>query len=350
MPKILWIGTATEIEPDIVHDAKLHAVDLEVWNVDTKLTEPQRYDVATRTRDVPGGQRLVDLVARASFDLAVFRFPHYFDERTTGKFDLAPLRNRPVCTWASEQGPMLEVAMRAAAGFRHVVVNNRHEMGEWRARFAQSASTRYSVHYVPVGCTERYVTETELDKVSPIEARDLLADGKAHYECTRCSGDWKRRSVEALVSPMIEGRASLSLYGPDEGLHGWYAVPGAGDYYRGQYAPETYVDVYARHKIYLGITWNWGLGGYGIKLARALAAGIPVLWHRTVGMAEDDLVAGKHLALSSSADETRMRVEELLADDARRAELGAEGQRFALENWRWAPNLLRLLEEVNCDR
>jgi hypothetical protein len=337
-PKILWIGTATEIEADIVHDAKLYGVDLEVWDVDLKLTEAQRYQ--GKTRQVPGGQRLIDLVARARFDLAVFRFPYYLDERIA-RFDLGPLRSRPVVTWASEQGPMLETAMRAASGFRHLAVNNRHEIPAWRARYPGAC-----VHYLPIGCTVR-----EQPRLASFDLeRDVIADGKAHYECTKCSGDWKKRSVEALVSPLIEDKTSLSLYGPDEGLHGWYAVPGAGTHYRGQYAPAAYADVYARHKIYLGISWNWGLGGYGVKLARALATGIPVLWHRTVGMAEDGLVAGKHLLCTSTPDETRMRVKELLAEEDRYAELGAEGQRFALENWRWVPNLLRLLEEVNRDR
>jgi glycosyltransferase involved in cell wall biosynthesis len=211
----------------------------------------------------------------------------------------------------------------------------------WRARYPET-----SVHYLPIGCTER-----DAPRLAPFDhEKDVVADGKAHYECTRCSGDWKRKSIEALVLPMIEDKVSLSLYGPQSGMCGWFAVPGAGDSYRGTYAPEAYAHVYARHKIYLGISWNWNFGGYGVKLARALATGIPVLWHRTVGMAEDGLTVGKDLLATSTAEETRMRVRELLADDERRAELGAEGQRFALTHWRWVPNLLRLCEEVNRDR
>jgi hypothetical protein len=338
--KILWIGTATEIEPDIVHDAELHGIGIEVWNVDLKLTEPQRLSATTKTRDVPGGQRLIELVKKATFDLAVFRFPYYLDERIE-RFDLGPLRTRPICTWASEQGPMLETAMRAASGFRHVAVNNRHEVNAWRARYPNAF-----VHDLPIGCTVR-----DAPRLAAFDyVNNLVADGKAHYECTKCSGDWKKRSVEALVLPLIADKTRLSLYGPDEGLHGWFAVPGAGDYYKGQYAPTAYPDVYGRHKIYLGISWNWGLGGYGVKLARALATGIPVLWHRTAGMQKDGLIAGKHLSTSASAEETRRRVHDLLIDADRRAEMGAEGQRFALTNWRWTPNLLRLLEEVNRDR
>jgi hypothetical protein len=330
--KILWIGTATECEPDIVHDAKLFGLDLEVWNVDEKLTAEQRYDETTRTRDVPGGRALVQLVQRATFDLAVFRFPYYFDREV----DLTPLRDRPVVAWSSEQGPMLDEAMRVCEGFANIAVNNRHEMPAWRARFPD----RW-LHYLPFGCTER-----RLSVIPEPKERDFIADGKCHYACTRCGHDWKRRSVETMILPLIEDWASLALYGPNEDLHGWYAVPGAGEFTRGEYAPEKAALVYARHKVYVGISWNWGLGGYGAKLARALAARIPVLWHRTVGMAEDGLISGVHLVTSSSAEETRLRARELLQDDDRRRELAGMGQAFALDRWRWAPNLLRLLDEV----
>jgi glycosyltransferase involved in cell wall biosynthesis len=217
-------------------------------------------------------------------------------------------------------------------------VNNRHELGAWRARFPGSV-----VHELPVGCTLREAPRFHTDF-------DLVADGKCHYACSQCGQDWKRRSIEALVLPLLGSGASLNLYGPRGTSCGWHHVPGTGPHTRGIYPAATYADVYARHKVYVGISWNWGLGGYGIKLARALATGIPVLWHRTLGMAEDGLIAGRHLVTSAAPEETRLRVRELLIDKDRAEALGAEGQAFALREWRWGPNLLRLLDEVRRDR
>jgi hypothetical protein len=329
--KVLWIGTKTECEPDIVKDCEEAGVTIEVWDVHEDALDLGPLSPKTRMRVAPPGMPLVKALAKASFDLAVLRYPYYLLEV---KKELLGLE-RPIVAWGSEQGPTLEFAINASRGFTRIAVNNRLEMPIYRKEFPGA-----KILYLPFGCTDRGTL------AGPPE-RDLIADGGCHYLCTGCAGTLKRTSVDVLVRPVMTGAHSLSLYGSSVVEHGWPGVPGYGTYYKGAYAADEAASVYARHKLYLGISWNWQHGGFGIKLARVLASGLPVLWHRTPGMREEGLHVGEHLVVTSSAKETLDHVAYLLRDEDYRRALGEKGRAFALNTWRWAPNLMRLREEIS---
>ena len=326
MARILWIGTSTEIEPDILEDCLGVGIDIEVWNV---VGDGARLRPHPRIRHVPMGAELVHMVERATFDLAVMRYPYYLSDA-----DRVQLRDLPVVAWSSEQGPTISEAMATSVGFTRIAVNHRADLPAYRARFPDA-----KLFVLPFGCAKREPVAAPVD-------RDLLADGKCHYGCTFCGGTIKRRSVETVVIPAIEDARSLSLYGESPVDCGWLQVPGARPHYRGYFPPENAANIYARHRVYLGISWNWGHSGYGVKLARVLSAGLPVIWHRTPGMGKDGLIEGTHLVCTSTPAETRLRIDELLSSDDYCYTLSEQGRAFALREWRWSTNLLRLLHEV----
>ncbi len=340
-PRVVWIGTPTEIEDDIKDDCEDEGIRVDFWTV------PNEEERRPRTLI----QGITNRLERETYDLAVFRFPYFLSSEYKARHKKL-FRSRPIVCWQSEQGPTLPWALDASEGFPRVYVNNRYEMSIYRERFPEA-----EIGYLPFGCKKGYPQDEMRTgmQVGDMETHDLIADGKCHYQCgSTCSGELgngvKRESVETLVFPFlgIPGKGpSLSLYGDESLLHGWKGVLGAQPYYRGKYAPEYAAHVYAWHRVYLGISWNWKHGGYGAKLARALASGIAVLWHRTPWMALDGLREGQQLSTTAEPGETHLKVRRFLASRALREDIGAEGRAFALREWRWGKNLARMIEEVN---
>lgn len=322
--KVVWVAMPTEVEHDVLDDCAEAGIGCEVWSV-----HPDRPGEGTRWRHVDAAA-LPRLLEEAAADLVVLRYPTWATE------ELRAL-DGPIVAWSSEQGPTREAGERSLVGFRHRAVNNRAD-ADIRHGFDGTL-------YLPFGCALR--SHYHAPKVG-----DLIADGGAHYLCRDCGGDAKARSVDVMVRPLIEAGARLSLFGANNREHGWAGVPGAADgdpimsvwsHYCGTFPPWAAHDVYRRFRAYVGISWNHEASGYGCKLARAMASGIPVVWHRTPHMALDGLVETRDLLCSSSPAETLAAARQALDDPY----LGGRGREFALSHWRWSDNLKRIAAEVS---
>lgn len=339
--RVVWVvedgPIGGEVEVDLVQAAKVGAWQVEVRQVPTSR-ECQRM--------------LLDELMKRDDDLIVFRCPSWLVEAQMVEEAIRLFAHRPAVVWCSEQGPTRSVALAAARGWPRVAVNNRVDEA-WYGR----QLPKQRILYLPFGCAEWmdspdspgrsfYEWRQEWAEVGEYPRADFVADGGCHYACSE-DGGWKRESVRVMVEPLLDQR--LALYGHGPADHGWLGVPGAETNYRGRYEPARHWTVYAAAKIYVGITWNWAFGGYGIKLARALAAGIPVLWHRTYGMELEGLAHGEHLWASATPEETRTGALWLLSHEEDQQRLAAAGRAFALREWEWGANLKRLVQEVARD-
>lgn len=338
--KIAWIATQqTEAEHDIVLCGR---PGLEIIMCCSEPTTDPIFQLAATANSAFGRLKLMRDLSALQADLYIFRYPYWVD-------DSLPIP-QPAVAWASEQGPTRHWAIRTSRLFEHVAFNAKIEEQAYREALPGKV-----LHYLPFGCTARSVQRPD-----PKFASDLIADGRCHYACSgHCGTDPphtdKHTSVDAMVIPLIRDGFNLKVWGlvdwgPVNRLCGWMGVPEIkaepDRFYGGMYAAEDYASVYASCKVYIGVSWNWRLGGYGTKLARALVSGIPVLWHRTVGMELDGLVTDEHLEVSTYPDETVCKARELLGDEKRRIELGRAGRDFALRNWEWGDNLLRLAKDI----
>jgi len=340
--KIVWVCNSTEAETDLWRAAQNHAdLDIETWcvsAVEGKIELP--YFQHGVLRPGPEGRReLLERVAAVGADLFVFRYPTWLTaDGLEGTFRRL-FADRPVIGWVSEQGPTKEWALATMKHFAWVAVNARVELPFYRA-----ALPGVKLSYLPFGCAWR--TDEELTS-RPQYLADFVADGSCHYLCGEYGG-WKKPSVDVMVRPLLDQDIALWGHAPDR--CGWKGVPGAAGKYRGAYAPVEHAQVYTSSKVYLGISWNWSLGGYGIKLARALGAGICTMWHRTVGMELDGIIPGVHLVAPGTAEETRAEGLRLLGDSEARQTIAAAGRAFALAHWEWGANLKRLIDDVHHGR
>jgi len=153
-------------------------------------------------------------------------------------------------------------------------------------------------------------------------------------------------SVERMVIPLLKDY-DITIYGGGSDIHAWDQIEVAISRYAGRFHHWQYGEILKRGRMYVGITWNWQHGGYGIQLARALAAGIPVMWSYTAGMHMDGLVSGEHLAVSNDATQTVSLADYYTSHPKELVELGNRGQEWFNNNWRWDLNIRRLVEEVN---
>jgi hypothetical protein len=340
--KVAWIGYSMESEVDLCRAARdRDDLTVRLWHLGATVHEtvaPYMDGVLAATIHDPGTaeSRVEALRAFAAedADLYVFRYPMWITEVPEVEAEFHGLfADRPAVAWMSEQGPTLPSALTAARPFQRIAVNNPYEMPMYRLRYPDAR-----LYYLPFGCADWGPAAPE-----DHYRADFIADGGCHYQCVE-HGGWKARSVETMVAPLLD--QDLALWGHEPEDHGWAGVPGAAGKYRGTYPAADAASVYASSRVYVGISWNWAHGGYGCKLARALAAGIPVLWHRTLGAELDGLVEGEHWLCSSSPEETRRNARTLLKDEDLARSLGAAGRAFALREWEWGTNLSRLVEEV----
>jgi glycosyltransferase involved in cell wall biosynthesis len=342
--RIVWVGYAMESEVDLVHAVAARPdMDLEVWHVGGTVHATVApyvgagHAIPVSIYDPGDAASRIDVLRRLAAveaDLYLLRYPTWIGEVPEVEEEFGRLfKDRPVVAWMSEQGPTLPSALTAARPFQRIAVNNRYEMPMYRLRYPDAR-----LYYLPFGCTDWWRPAPHVGYNAA-----FVADGGCHYRCVE-HGGWKARSVETMVFPLLD--QDLALWGHEPEDHGWAGVPGAAGKYRGTYPAADAVSVYASCRVYVGISWNWAHGGYGCKLARALAAGIPVLWHRTLGAELDGLVEGEHWLCSSSPEETRRNALRLLNDEDLARRLGAAGRKFALDEWEWGANLQRLVEEV----
>ena len=334
--KIIWVAHPSECEFDIVESCRQSGIELVLYQV-----APYVLSMEEGKHEGPSAGKFYGKEAQHSLllklkdetaDLIVFRYPYWIGDEWLS--EIHAIENRvPTITWCSEQGPTIQEAINAARRFHNIAVDNYQDILAYKA-----ACPDNNVIYLPSGCarwSDKLIAKPEYS------GRRIVTDGSAHYACfEKCAGDSKRISVETMALPLKD--YSVSIYGSADPVHGWGGVSQLQHSFRGFYHPAEYPHVYASHELYVGITWNWRYGGFGIKLGRALASGIPVIWHRTVGTDLEGLVEGTHLEFSSSPAETKEKVDYYLEHPEARKRLGDVGQAWAYENWDWAMCLSRI--------
>lgn len=272
-------------------------------------------------------------------NLIVMKFPFWLPGDLVGEA-VRLSTNRPVVAWCSEQGPMRKAAMQSVIPWPRIAVNNMQDFHLYKRTFPGK-----KIFYMPFGCApSEGCTVSRCDDNGEF---DVLVDGVPHYVCSVCGGSWKRQSINTMVHPLLNQPYKVAIYGPKFGPHGWSNVPGVCNEYKGSFYPWDYPAIYAKTKLYLGISWNWNFGGFGCKLARALSTGVPVIFHRTVGMAEEGLANGVQLATSSTPEETKQLVDYYLTHDEERRRMGLRGQMWANAMWDWAMLLKKLADELS---
>lgn len=338
--RILWISWPTQVEGDLLaaagRDPELEIVCGDVWR--SAATTTLHY--GRRSWDVDGIADFVQLTEKP--DLIVIRYPFWLTEGDIPRFKEG-LQGIPHVVWCSEQGPTRVWAEGTSAPFDNIAVTSRVDVRHFKARFPDKR-----IFYLPFGSVAYDAAD-----LTPDESyrTDLMADGVAHYACEPDGGGHgveKRESVETMIHPV----AALNLHvsGPEMPPHSWRDVPWLRpEQIRAEWTAPSAPRIYSATKLYLGITWNWKVGGYGVKLGRALGCGVPTLFHQTEGIEEEFGERGQVIDWSASPVETRARVEYWLAHEDERRALGARGKAFADAHLDWAKNLKRLAKEVRGD-
>ncbi len=335
--RILWIANPMESEHDLWRSGQNHDdLDIEVWT--TIPTTDPHFTIGARDLSRESRRELLHQVAQQPADLYVFRYPTWIiaDDLLDDYHQL--FDGRPAIVWMSEQGPTLPSGLTCAKPFHRIAVSNWVDHRLYRSHFPTKR-----IYHLPFGCADWNVPRF------PARLVDLypkfVADGGCHYAC-REDGEWKAESVRVMVLPLID---DTDLYGHGPEDHGWNGVPGGAARYRGTFPSWEAAQIYARYRVYVGISWNWAFGGFGTKLARAMATGIPVLWHRTVGMEAEGLVPGLHLLAPSSGWETKEFADWLLRDPDHARRIGEAGRAFALDGWEWGTMLRRLVGKIKAE-
>ncbi len=321
--KIAWVGIPTEIEPDIERAAE-RTEDLEV-----KMF-PINNDSLGNNFPV-----VLKKIASEYFDLVLFKFPVYYNRESIDDSISKVLGHKRYVAWSSEQGPTRDFALVASNTFSHIAVNNLVDLSFYKGIFKDS-----TIHYLPFGSVVYDDNELIFDDNYK---SDLLADGVCHYACGEYRS-WKKKSVDVMILPILD--LDLKVYGRMALPCGWRGVPNLPFNRISEYSYNFINRLYPSVKLYLGISWNWYHGGYGMKLARALGTGVPVLWHYTFAM-EQDFEYDNQLVWSKTPEETRELVLYYLSHDKERIEMGQHGRQYANKHLDWGKNLIKLAKEVN---
>lgn len=346
-PLIYWIALFTEIEYDLYQLSKLTnkfdlrlcslTKDMEGFGVTkwTNYSDAKKIVLADKTKADNISERLEVLkrVANENPDLIILRYGSGFEgyQDRINKIMI----DQNFWLWCSEQG----VSRRKqegiiAGGFNNVLANNKVDQKYYQNKFPKK-----KIGYLPFGCVPQIHKRV---KPKPEYMCDCIADGTPKYYSDKTI--YKKQSIDTMIMPLV-GKVDLGLWGKGDGKLGWKAIPGLSQYYKGEYLYDNVAEVYSSCKIYLGISNNWFHGGYGKKLATALACGIFVIWHETPGI-HGDFEYHKNLMWSPTPKETLILVEHYLRYDDARERLAINGQKYAYEKLSWEKNLLKIVEET----
>ena len=331
--KVLLAGFPTDL--DTCFHRSCEDAGIELTNVMVYRPNPYN-EIPLEGKYVLISDPRIDDVLNQDYDLYIFRYPFWLDQQPKLQ---ALIGKKPIVVLTTEQGPTREETMPTCEPFQIIGVNNRQEILRYKERFPNK-----KILYFPFGAVNFREDERQ---PNPKYKCDFVADGAPHYSCVCCNG-LKRASLDVLVQPLLD--YDVALYGhctisPDE--HSWQHMPGGEAHYRGVYLANEHPKVYNSAKAYLGITFNWRDGGFGVKLGRALSTGVPIIWHRTLGQELEGLEEGKHFFCSSSPDETREVAAYILSHEAEAKAVGECGRLWAVENWGYDKTLERLVREIH---
>jgi len=314
--KILWFHSVPgEVEHDVYISCKQYNIDITIYAVN--YVNPP-YPYIGISADEVG-----KIINSNPADLYVLRYPD--------GLSMPESQNKVLC-WTSEQGPTRENAETSTRPYRNIGYNNKQELDFYK-------STGKRLFYLPF-CGR------EIDTNYNNTIYDIVTTpGAPHYNCNCCNG-LRRKSVETMILPLVQNNYNIGIYGMAETEHGWNQVPNLGDKYKGGFKWEDYYKIAQLGKLNVEITWNWSDGGYGCKLGRLLGAGVPIIWHKTIGMELDGFEKGNQIDWSSSPEETIQLVDYYLSHDKERIEMAKRGHEWFKNNWVWAKNLERIANEI----
>lgn len=265
-------------------------------------------------------------IANVDADLIILRYPQ-------SSWAL-PKSLEKTIAWTSEQGPTKTEARNSVARFNKVAVNNKVDLNEYSATF-----TNKKIFYLPFGGRQNAYRKN--NHYFGIYNSDIVCSTNPHYKCNCCNG-LKRQSFDIMIRPLLNMK--IDCFGIKNTDHGWDGVPDLNDKYTGWFEHWRYQDFLSMARVYVDTTFNWRDGGYGCKLARALANGIPIVWQRTVGCELD--IPDPVVKWSSSPQETLEIVTYLLDHPKEAEELGDAGYQWFLKNWVWSDNIQRIANEL----
>lgn len=350
--KVVWFGSITDCEMDLTAAIAKHPeINLTLYALTDKADKNHVYHRSCLTESTNIVINEVDTtqipdicrsVVELNNDLIIVRHPVWIPNDGTAKeiCDLIPPSQKLV-VWTWEWVPNYAMAqMPPLKPWPRIAVTNSEDA--YRAKMSYPDK---QILILPFGVVDR--TPEEL---APYEQylTDLMCDAQPHYECKEYNGV-KRVSVDQMIKPALElPEYKLSLWGSRYGettLCDWGSTPEFAPYHRGHFKTMEYPHVYTAAKIYLGVTWNYGTGGYSIRLARALSTGICTIWHNTVGREID--IPEEVIQWTINYEHTKHAIKHFMKNEDKRIELGKRGKEFALRNWEWGYQLKKLATEVN---
>lgn len=341
--KIAVVGWQTDVDADILKSCNDNDIETE-WlmlgpkNPYNAYVMGSRYDIATP-------ERIEKVINDSSIDLFIYKYPFWLDQYPQLK---AIIQSHPVIAWQTELGPTCHFGVQYSAGFHTIGVNSRYEMQAYEKAYPNA-----KVLYFPFGCCKW--DERDLRRYSQYTSDRLIADGSCHYACgpngQGCEGGWKHISCDTMIAPVAH--LGLAVYGNlfnldppyGDGKHGWEASPWKA-MHAGVYDWEDYHKIYSSAKVYLGITFNWKLGGFGVKLPRAMSCGIPVLWHKTIGLELDGFRHAEHYLACATPEDTLSYTKAMLSNPDFAQEMGERGKEFVLQNFQYCDIISRVVDNM----
>jgi len=349
---ILWFSSCSDNEFDLTAAIAKHPdIKLTLYILADKQDKNHAYHMSQLTKapniiinEIEGPQ--IDDIFRhlpnMEKDLIILRHPTWIPSEGRAKELADMLVNEPyiVTTW--EWVPNYAMAqMPPLLAWKRIAVTNSQDYKRAKMSFPDK-----QILYLPFGVVDR--TPEELAP-SGQYSTDLLCDAQPHYECAEYNGV-KRASVDLMIKPSIalSKDYKLALWGSrygDTTKCDWGSTSDFQPFHMGSFNTKEYPAVYAGGKIYLGVSWNYGTGGFSVRLARALSTGIMVIWHETEGRKED--LPEDIMMFSISYDHTTNIINHFMKHEEQRVDLGLKGKKWAISNWEWGKQLKRLAKEIS---
>jgi len=346
---ILWFSSPSDNEFDLTAAIAKHPdINLTLYVLSDNQDQNHAYHMSQLTRapniiinEIEGPQ--IDAIFKhlpnVQKDLIVLRHPTWIPGEGRAKELAEMLAGEPyvVTTW--EWVPNYAMAqMPPLLAWKRIAVTNSKDYHRAKMSFPDK-----QILYLPFGVVHR-----NKEELAPSEqySTDLVCDAQPHYECLEYNGA-KRQSVDRLVKPALELDYQLALWGSRYGSTtncDWGSTSCFAPYHRGHFITTEYPRVYTSAKIYLGVSWNYGTGGFSVRLARALSCGIMTIWDETEGR-KGDLPEGL-LEWTRSYDMTTEIINYYMKHEEEREELGKAGQEWAIKNWEWGKQLRRIANEL----
>lgn len=346
---VVYLSSASDNEFDLTAAIARHNdISLTLYIISDPQDKNHAYHMSQLTRS-PNiiineiSTEQVDEVLRywstQSKDLIIFRHPTWIGSEARAKEIAEIIKNDPYIITCWELVPNYAMGqMPPLLAWKRIACTNSQDHYRLRMSYPDKQILK-----LPFGVVDRTTEE-----LAPMEqySTDLICDAQPHYECGEYNGV-KRLSVDRMIKPALELPYKLALWGSrygDTTNCDWGATECFQRHHNGHFLTNEYPRVYSSAKIYLGVSWNYGTGGFSVRLARALSCGIMTIWHETEGRKED--LPDGIVAWSKSYEHTGMIINHYMKRDAQREKMTKRAKEWAIQNLEWGTQLKRLVGEI----